>query len=291
MVVMPCRVVQTVCFLLLSCLTQAVVAAPTLSNTIVGSKHDLSISNYYGIDASFGVTPSDQICVFCHTPHGANVDLNNDGTTDTDDTLRPSAPLWNRNISVASLAASFTPYGSAPGYQSSTLNTVFSASWVPSPVSLVCLSCHDSAMANSGSSGIVTTSGSDGDTHNLTNMPNRSGAGTANCGACHPDGGDPPPTWWQIGPDMSDDHPISMPYPPNYSGWADDFYPAPNSVNGWAGVKLYQGRVECPSCHNPHNPGEIVYIDNSYPSVPVTYAPFLRETLDGSTLCITCHKM
>ena len=292
MMVMSCRV-RVVCFLLLNFLIQTAVAGNglgTLGSTIVGSKHDLSISNYYGDGSSFGVTPSDQICVFCHTPHDANTDLNNDSSPDQDDAVRAPAPLWNRKITETNLSASFQPYGSAPGYQSYTLNTTFAGSWVPSPVSLVCLSCHDSALANSGSSGIVTTAGEFGDTHNLVNMPNRSGADTPNCAACHPGGGIVPPVWWQIGPDMSDDHPVSMPYPPTYAGWADDFYPAPNSTTGWTDVKLYKGRVECPSCHNPHNPGEIVYIDNSYPPVPVKYAPFLRATLDGSTLCITCHK-
>ena len=281
---MPYRV-QIVCFLLLGCLTQGVMAAATLSNTIVGSKHDLSISNYYGLDVAFGVTPSDQICVFCHTPHGANIDLDNDGSNDPDDAVRPSAPLWNRKITNTSLASSFTPYGSSPGYQSATLNsTLVKGSWVPSPLSLVCLSCHDSALANSGSRGIVAISPND--THDLFSVPNRAGADTPNCGACHPDGGTAgvPGTWWQIGPDMSDDHPVSIPYPPSYSGWTDDFYP-PANANGWTGIKLYKGRVECPSCHNPHNPGEIVYEDG-----PAKYAPFLRETLDGSTLCVTCHK-
>ncbi len=292
MIYMSCRV-QIVCFLLLGCLAQVAMAGNglgTLGSTIVGSKHDLSISNYYGDGSSFGVTPSDQICVFCHTPHGANIDLDNNSSDDPEDTVRASAPLWNRNITETNLSASFSPYGSSPGYQSYTLNTSFSAGWVPSPVSLVCLSCHDSALANSGSSGIVTTDGSFGDTHNLVNMPNRSGADTPNCAACHPDGGTVPPLWWQIGPDMSNDHPVSMAYPPNYAGWADDFYPAPNAVTGWTDIKLYKGRVECPSCHNPHNPGEIVYVDDSYPAVPIKYAPFLRVTLDGSTLCLTCHK-
>jgi len=293
MVDVPCRV-RIVCFLLLCCLTQTTMAGNglgTLGSTIVGSKHDLSISNYYGDGSSFGVTPSDQICVFCHTPHNANIDLNNDAADDPDDAVRAPAPLWNRNITVTNLSASFKPYGSSPGYQSYTLNTVFDGSWVPSPVSLVCLSCHDSALA-SGDSGIVTTAGEFGDTHNLVNMPNRAGADTPNCEACHPDGGVPPPDWWQIGPDMSDDHPISMPYPPTYLGWANDFNPAANAATGWADIKLYYGRVECPSCHNPHNPGEIVYIDPGTGGSPdVKYAPFLRKTLDGSSLCITCHKL
>jgi len=295
---MPCRV-RIICFLLLSCLTQAAVAGNglgVLGTTVVGSKHDLSASNYYGDGSYFGVTPSDQICVFCHTPHEANIDLNNDAGHDQDDAIRASAPLWNRNISVADLSTSFKPYGSAPGYESNTLNSDFAAGWVPSPVSLVCLSCHDSASATSGGdSGIVTTTGEFGDTHNLVSTPNRTGADTPNCDACHPGTSvysamDPPHSWWQIGPNLSDDHPISMPYPPNYSGWIDDFYPPTNAQTGWADIKLYKGRVECPSCHNPHNPGEIVYHVAGGSSPDVDYAPFLRATLDGSTLCVTCHK-
>ncbi|WP_457595465.1 hypothetical protein, partial [Hydrogenimonas sp.] len=39
------------------------------SASIIGSKHDLSTTNYYGPYS--GATT--QICVFCHTPHGGNV--------------------------------------------------------------------------------------------------------------------------------------------------------------------------------------------------------------------------
>lgn len=222
------------------------------AGSIVGSKHDLS-------DAA----GTDEICVFCHTPHFANVDLDNDATNDQLDADRPPAPLWNRRISRED---AFTPY------TSSTLDSTCDAT--PSPLSLTCLSCHDTAIGNLAGepgygSGAVGSIDPNNDTHNLFNEP-YSGPSLPNCDRCHFIDGSPdyyPSLQWQIGPDLSDDHPISMTYPT--AAQDPDFNDPPNG-----GIKLYNNRVECPSCHDPHDP---------------TNAPFLRETVDGSTICIACH--
>ncbi|HEC17001.1 MAG TPA: hypothetical protein ENI99_10610 [Sedimenticola sp.] len=231
-------------------------AQAAAAGTIVGSKHDLSTSGYYAALAS--ASTSDEICIFCHTPHGFNDDLDNDGVQDQKSTTRAPAPLWNRRITPG--------MGTFTVYSSPTLNTTCDAT--PSPISLVCLSCHDEGLAGAGAGGVVDGT----DMHNLVNDSNRGNA-EPNCGACHPDGGELPGTWWQIGPDLSNDHPVSMTYPTA----AEDpgFNIPPSLVTGWSDVKLFYGRVECPSCHNPHDP---------------TNAPFLRKTLDDSSLCITCHQ-
>ena len=39
-------------------------------------------------------------------------------------------------------------------------------------------------------------------------------------------------------------------------------------------VPLFGGKVQCASCHDPHNN---------------TNEPFLTKTNDGSQLCFTCH--
>ncbi len=232
--------------LLFSALTAQTWAVP---GTIVGSKHDLS--------SPFG-GGSDEICVYCHTPHNANADLDNDGNVDSNHATRPPAPLWNRRI---------TTMANYQMYTSATLNMVCDNT--PSPLSLVCLSCHDAATSFSGIVGAVNTT----DTHNLVNEPNR-GATNPNCGTrCHPGGGDEPPKWWQIGPDLSNEHPISMTYPTASDD--PDFFIPPDLQKGWSDVKLFMGRVECPSCHNPHDPTNI---------------PFLRKSMVSSGLCTTCHN-
>jgi len=232
--------------LLFSVFTAQVLAVP---GTIVGSKHDLS--------SPFG-GGSDEICVYCHTPHNANADLDNDGNIDSNHATRPPAPLWNRRI---------TTMANYQMYTSATLNMVCDNT--PSPLSLVCLSCHDAATAFSGVVGAVNST----DTHNLVNEPNR-GDSNPNCGTrCHPGGGDEPPKWWQIGPDLSNEHPVSMSYPTAADD--PDFFIPPDLQKGWSDVKLFMGRVECPSCHNPHDPTNI---------------PFLRKSMVASGLCTTCHN-
>ena len=82
---------------------------------IANTKHNLSSTGPGTIKA---ITET-QICVFCHTPHGANP-------------LNP--PLWNREFS----SANYTPYTS-PSLQSSVGQ--------PTSYSKLCLSCHDGTIA------------------------------------------------------------------------------------------------------------------------------------------------
>ncbi|MCF6282181.1 MAG: cytochrome c3 family protein [Candidatus Polarisedimenticolaceae bacterium] len=251
-------------------------ASPQLfAGTIVGSKHDLGKGNYFG---DTGQADTSEICVFCHTPHGAN----NQGEM-------AGAPLWNRRITDTTSYLMYT----SPTMDASCLAT-------PSGVSLACLSCHDAAAGNGvgGGDGAVSAGNGSGDQHDLVNPSNSvpdfalsGGAGGASCNACHGESGrlpedtagsrlGPSGSWpklmeeWQIGNDLGNDHPISILYADTL---ADDrfFNTPPDPVKGWSDVKLYEGRVECPSCHNPHDP------DNR---------PFLRKTINGSALCLTCHN-
>ena len=216
------------------------------SGTIVGSKHDLSS----------GTTT--EICVFCHTPHTFNDDVNKDGVNDMSVTAGggpANAPLWNRNLTTVN--GMFTPYKSA------TMNQ--DCPDTPSPVSLACLSCHDEV-----GGGAVLWTGNN-EVHNLVNEPNL-GDSLPQCTACHP-GGNLPGSWWQIGPDISNEHPVSIDYETTYIN--DPYFKEPPSFRtGWSTVKLFNGRVECPSCHAVHDP---------------TNVPFLRVNNTGSSLCYTCH--
>ena len=74
-----------------------------------------------------------------------------------------------------------------------------------------------------------------------------------------------------LGTDLRDDHPIGVQYPPpDLTGY--------NDKSTFSGVKVVTingvDRVECTSCHDPH--------DNSL-------GKFVRQTLDGSALCLECH--
>jgi predicted CXXCH cytochrome family protein len=208
------------------------IAVVAYGATVVGSKHDIS-------------TAGEEVCIYCHTPHFANAA----GT---------AAPLWNRNI---------TNINAFTMYTSTTMNT--SVPSHPSPVSISCLTCHDDAGA---SSAVNST-----DTHDLRNGP---GSGSVpdttsnpNCARCHPTMyGYPDNSYIRIGPNLGDDHPISMTYPTTAQDPA--FNIPPDLQNGWSDVKLFSGKVECASCHDPH--------DN-------TRGAFLRKSNSGSSLCFTCH--
>lgn len=99
-------------------LTAALVVLATSASalTIKNSKHDLSLNS----GASWKSTTTNEICVFCHTPHNP----------------AQNVPLWNRTNPAA---GSFTLYKT-----SATLTTVAQASaFAADSISLFCMSCHD----------------------------------------------------------------------------------------------------------------------------------------------------
>jgi predicted CXXCH cytochrome family protein len=94
----------------------------------------------------------------------------------------------------------------------------------PGPASKLCLSCHDGTVA------IDSFGGATGDT--------------------------PIGEEWEIDSDLRDDHPIGM-------DWDHQtLQPNPNcsachtvSPMNYFGPPFFDGRVECPTCHDPHNGG------------------------------------
>jgi predicted CXXCH cytochrome family protein len=184
-----------------------------------------------------------ETCAFCHTPHFAGSTID--------------APLWNRNI---------TNINAFTMYTSPTINTSIPSR--PSGVSLACLSCHDDVGAGSA---VNST-----DSHGVINVPG-SGLGTGSysgsCTKCHnPRPSDVSPLL-KIGPNLTNDHPISMTYPT--AAQDAGFFIPPDLQKGWTDVPLFGGKVECPTCHNVHDPVRV---------------PFLRISNSGSALCFKCHN-
>lgn len=216
----------------------------SLSAGIAGSRHDLSTS----------FEPfSDQVCAFCHTPHFAN-------------TTVPNAPLWNRFVDTTK---GFTLYNS-PSMDTTPGQPALS-------ISMLCLGCHDGTLAYTTVRGIVGS-----DKHDLINAPGPGGmpdtTSYPNCDNCHtwmgggPSGSLDPRTMIGLNLDLSNDHPVNMTYPTA----AQDplFNVPPDPTEGWTDVKLFAGTVQCPTCHNPHDPSR---------------RPFLRKSNAASDLCKTCH--
>jgi len=71
-----------------------------------------------------------------------------------------------------------------------------------------------------------------------------------------------------MGTDLSNDHPIGIRMIRKVSD---------NGGTGVEGVKIYNGKIECPSCHDVHNN-------------KVSDEKLLRVTRIGSRLCFQCHE-
>jgi len=106
------------------------VFAVSTKQSVIGSKHDLSITG--GGPVTSGTTDA---CIFCHAPHN----------------LIPNVtPLWNRALSVQTYTT----------YTSSTYNS--GAQTPGAGSSKLCLSCHDGTVAvgQTIAQGLISTSGS-----------------------------------------------------------------------------------------------------------------------------------
>lgn len=234
-----------------------------------------------------------EVCVYCHTPHGANTAVN--------------LPLWNRTVK----STTYTTYNQLG--TSSLTQTVSQ----PGAASLSCLTCHDGQTAvdsivNMPGSGRYdaasmtaqntafldtwdNASGSNALEHATMSLP----ASNSSCMGCHLNGiGATDFSVFAIGTDLRNDHPVGITFP-SASGPGTDF----NTPTGLRGttryfdmdgngkmdsgdVRLYEtagkGQVECASCHDPHG------VPSAGPGSE--FKPtFLRVSNTSSTLCLTCH--
>jgi predicted CXXCH cytochrome family protein len=218
---------------------------------ITGSKHNLSST---GTNTVKGTT--DEICIYCHTPHHADATLSGQGV-----------PLWNRNI-VAGGAVTYAMY-SSPTFDA----TKDSA---PSGVSRACLSCHDGTVGinqllNRKGSGLGTNPSNATDTketgvvllgtdlrddhpismtYSTARSPNGSYTTSANNGNGSAPGG-------------------------SNSGFNSTGYILGQGLKLFGGESAALDYVQCASCHDPHNAGN---------------PTFLRINNTDSALCLTCHR-
>ncbi len=213
--------------------------------SVVNTKHNLSAG---GTAYSAGAaTTYTQVCKFCHSPHGANV---------ADKQL---VPLWGH----ANTTQLFTMYASNPNQ---TLKTTAIDSQ-PSGPSLACLSCHDGTVAVNAryTYGDATaprwTYGNMNDTNasviadfDVTTDAKGNKMGTLK----HSIAG-------ETKNDLSTVHPIAIKY---------DTTANTQLVANPVGVKLFNGKVQCASCHDAHG---------------TTNSMFLRVSSTNSALCLACH--
>jgi hypothetical protein len=198
------------------------------TSDIVNTPHNLSVSGPGAVTAD----TQEQVCIFCHTPHGAS--------------NAPGAPLWNRVLTTQT----YTVYDSA----SLDAETIAGQLAQPAGTSKACLSCHDGVLAISAvnvlsgelNATIAITGAGPGDT-----MPPGEGLDTG--------------FTRNLGTDLSNDHPISMTYDTDLALADGELLdpavsphidiravgvrpPVPLEPTGPGG----EGQVQCGSCHDPH---------------------------------------
>src|SRR3990172_4377052 len=258
---------------------------PSVLEDIRNTKHNLSSIPPAGIERNIYTEQTTEICIFCHTPHGASVEAAS--------TLR--APLWNRNLSTARYilydqiwSTSFEAYEVNPPKPNA-----------PTGYSRLCLSCHDGTIAlgsvvNPPGSGLFSPSL---DMIYPTGQSPVGGAGTMPVGAGVTTG-----DTRVIGTNLQNDHPVSFVYDSALTARDEELVdPGPalvpparvSDTTPISPTRRYPGAdlnrfdsVQCTSCHNPH---------------AATYPKFLRASYYNNDpadpnypsaskiLCLYCH--
>ena len=188
-----------------------------------------------------------QVCVFCHTPHGATMNDQSGAAV--------RAPLWNRRIPAGS---TYTPYTSA----SLDANVIQGQLDQPGGSSKLCLSCHDGTLAL-------------GNVNVLNGQANPTIAmsGTGAGGTMPPGAGATSGFTRLIGADLRNDHPISLTYTAQLATrdgelrQLDASQRYPSGTGAVIGVRepgvrprfpleptgaANAGQVQCGTCHDPH---------------------------------------
>jgi hypothetical protein len=162
--------------------------------------------------------------------------------------------LWNHDLSTAT----YTLYNNA---FSSTINGTVAA---PGSTSKLCLSCHDGTVAlNSFGGGTGTLVYAGGTT--------------------------------SLGIDLTNDHPIGITYDATLIS-SDGALKAITTANtiGFTGKTkvgtvesnlLYNGKIECASCHDVHNTFTVPLANSG----TLVSNKLVKMTMVGSALCVACH--
>lgn len=224
----------------------SLLAAPAFAG-IRNSKHDLSSSS--GIAGTLKSNNVDELCVFCHTPHG--------GVTGG------FAPLWNRSGATADLL-------STELYNSATIEvgitnptTVLDA--VNASDAKLCLSCHD---GQSLAGGLLNPPAS------ASNVQPAFAGGDSIVGNAN---------LYDGSSKLTNDHPIGMTYDAALNTADSEIKLAYSADFADSGEKLplytksgdYTSVMWCSTCHDVHNPAK--------------GTPFLNMSNAGSAMCLTCH--
>ena len=265
--------------------------AGSASAQIATTKHNLGTAS---TQTNHVTTGTAEVCVFCHTPHGADV------------TTANAPPLWNKRLATG---ATYTTYA--------TLNTPsLDGEILPvGSISVACLSCHDGTQAMDN---IINAPGSGG--------YDAAGGGTTGLGYTWTgnvttDGLMNAATVANLGTNLSNDHPIGIQYcgggltgtgttvagtcvdgdfnragvrtatiNTNQVFWVETG--VSDNLKTRTDLPLYtrtfatatSPSVECGSCHDPH-----VATGQPGPNGQIAGDTFLRISNASSAVCTACH--
>lgn len=256
----------------------------TAQGSIYNTRHNFSMlysPNELILMGAVGMNIYPEVCVYCHTPHGANTQI--------------AAPIWNRTINTSEYTVFDKP------------RMVNQPITQPGPGSLTCLSCHDGTISNDS---IINMPGSGrynkaGETIWDTAFLDRwssefGGIGPAfggpaahkrmrsgdlsaeSCMACHNPsevaaGAAPAPdfTVFGIGEDLRDDHPIGILFPLLYG---ESLIPG---IDFWVPTGTYT---------TPSGGGKMDFFDTDGDGRPDTNEVRMYDTGDGPEVeCSSCH--
>lgn len=252
--------------------------------------------NVKSVDGPQGTT---EVCVFCHTPHGAS-----------QEGVKIRAPIWNRNLSPAHYqmydqvwSKSFEAKPNDPGR--------------PTGYSRLCLSCHDGTIALGSLINKPGSGGFDPGGRNPIEMEYPTGQTPAGPLGSIPVGdGVTQQATRVLGRDLRNDHPISMRFDTELLSKDHEFVdpgppirrpftqstPTPLSPLRRAtgnSVDVFDS-VQCTSCHNPHQVDFPKFLRANrlqsltfattqaakQPGLPGTSAP---PQGGGAIICLFCH--
>ncbi len=179
-----------------------------------------------------------RICVFCHSPHPGEA----------------ITPLWNH---VTNTTGSYGVYDSPTFDADTDIQDIATGGM---NASLQCMSCHD------GTVGV----------NELFNPPGAANPTMGSGTELNASGQILPTETAYLGTDLTDDHPVNFNYQFSYDA---EVASGANGLKTPASVSnenlLIDGKVQCASCHDPHDQGG--------------FSPFLRKNPAASALCIFCH--
>jgi len=231
---------------------------------IANTKHNFSVTGSGTVKA----TTENELCVFCHTPHGASTSV--------------AAPLWNRAFSGATYDY----------YSSSSMDALGLGQ--PGGSSKVCLSCHDGTIAI-GNVNVLNGALTDGNPATADISMQGTGAG----GTMPTGQGAQTGFTRLLGVDLSNDHPISFTYDDALAN-RDGELRSPTSTAHIGSrvpgvlpkVPLENGQLQCTSCHDPHIrdtvEANIKFLRlNRFQKTQPTGGAFNEE---DDIICLACHN-